>query len=61
MIAEESSTDRSVNSGDICGAVARMIRNAKNAISARVTAPIAMIRVAPRVLKNDAKACTGFL
>ena len=61
MIAEESSTERSVNSGDICGAVARTIRKAKNAISARVTAPIATIRVAPRVLKNETKACTGFL
>ena len=36
---------RSVNSGVICGAVTRTIRKAKNAISARVTAPIAMIRV----------------
>jgi len=61
MIADESSNDRSVNSGDICGAVARIIRKAKNAISARLTAPIAMIRVAPRVLKNETKACTGFL
>ncbi len=31
MIAEESSTERSVNSGVICGAVTRMIRKAKNA------------------------------
>ena len=33
----------------------------EEAISAMVTAPIAMIRVAPRVLKNETKACTGFL
>ena len=44
-----------------CGAVARTIRKAKNAISAMVTAPIAIIRVAPRVLKNETKAGTGFL
>ena len=61
MIAEESSTERSVNSGDICGAAARMMRNAKNAISPRVTNPIAMIRLSPRVLKNETKAGTAFL
>ena len=34
MMAAESSTERSVNSVVICGAVTRMIRKAKNPISA---------------------------
>jgi hypothetical protein len=38
-----------------------MMRNAKNPISARVTNPIAIIRLAPRVLKNETKAGTAFL
>jgi hypothetical protein len=38
-----------------------MMRNAKNPISPRVTTPIAMIRLGPRVLKNETKACTAFL
>jgi hypothetical protein len=61
MMPDESSTERSVNSGVICGAVARTIRKAKNAISARLTTPIAIIRVGLMVLKNETKACTGFL
>jgi hypothetical protein len=61
MIAEESSTDRSVNSVVICGEVARRMRKAKKPTRAIVTAPIAMILVAPRDLINAAKACTGDL
>ena len=47
MIEALSSTDRSVNSGIICGAVMRIIRNEKKPISASVTAAIAAIRAAP--------------
>src|SRR5262245_22570076 len=57
MIAEESSTERSLNRVVICGAVARVIKKAKNASSASATAPMATIRVAPRVLKNAVKSC----
>jgi len=59
MMAAESSGVRSVNSVVICGAVTRMIRKAKNPMSAIVTAPIAMIRDAPSDLKNAMEACTG--
>ena len=60
MIAAESSTDRSVNSGTICGVVMRIIRNEKKPISVSVTAAIAAIRAAPSDFTKLKKPCTGF-
>ena len=60
-IAAESSSDRSVNSGTICGAVTRMIRKEKKPISASVTAAIAAIRAAPSDFTKSKKPCTGFV
>ena len=60
MIEAESSTDRSVNNGTICGVVIRIIRNEKKPISASVTAAIAAIRAAPSDFTKSKKPCTGF-
>ncbi len=57
-MVEESSSDRSVNSGVICGAVTRRMRKAKKPMSAMVTAPIAAMRGAPSVLTNSTRPCT---
>ena len=58
MIAAESSSDRSENSIVICGAVMRMIRNAKNPTSATATATMAAIRAAPSDFRNSTSPCT---
>ncbi len=58
MMEEESSSDRSVNSGTKVGAVTRMIRKAKKPISAIVTAPMAARRVGPSVLTKSIRPCT---
>jgi len=58
MIADESSTDRSVNSVVICGVVTRMMMKAKKPINATVTANIAARRAAPRPLKKLIRPCT---
>ena len=60
-IAAESSSDRSVNNGTICGVVIRIIRKAKKPISASVTAAMAAIRAAPSDLTKSTKPCTGFV
>ena len=59
MMAEESSNERSVNNGVICGAVTRTIRMAKKPTSVTVTAAIAAIRAAPSDLRKSASPCTG--
>ena len=59
MIEPESSADRSVNNGTICGVVMRIIRNEKKPISASVTAAMAAMRAAPSDFTNWKKACTG--
>ena len=59
MMALESSSDRSENSMVICGAVMRIIRMAKNATSATVTAAIAAIRAAPSDFTNSTSPCTA--
>src|ERR1700686_934789 len=58
MMAELSSSDKSVNSGTIVGAVTRMISKAKKPISATVTAPMAASLVGPNVLTNSIRPCT---
>src|SRR3954451_20390399 len=58
-IADESSNERSVNSGVICGAVTRSIKMAKKPTSATVTAAMAAIRAAPSDLRNSVSPCTG--
>ena len=58
MIAAESSTVRSVNSGVIAGVVTRMITKPKKPISAAVMAPMAAIRVGPSALMKSTKPCT---
>ena len=60
MIEPESSTDRSVNNGTICGVVIRIMRNEKKPISASVTAAIAAMRAAPSDFTKSKKPCTGF-
>jgi hypothetical protein len=50
-----SSTERSVNSGTICGAVIWIMRNAKKPISASVTAAIAAIRAASSYFTKSKK------
>jgi hypothetical protein len=59
MIEPESSGDRSVNKGTICGVVIRTIKNEKKPINVSVTAAMAAIRAAPSDLTNWKKACTG--
>ena len=61
MIALESSSDRSVNNGAICGVVIWIIKNEKKPMSASVTAAIAAIRAAPSDFTKLKKPCTGFL
>ena len=58
-MAAESSIDRSVNNGTICGVVMRIIRKEKKPISASVTAAIAAIRAAPSDFTKSKKPCTG--
>src|ERR1700710_1458513 len=57
MMPEESSALKSVNSVVICGVVTRMMTNAKNPISAAVTATIAITRAAPRLFRKLARPC----
>jgi hypothetical protein len=58
-IEAESSIDRSVNSGTICGAVIRIMTNEKKPISVSVTAAIAANRAAPSDFTKSKKPCTG--
>src|ERR1019366_6329441 len=58
-IAVESWRLRSVNSGVICGAVTRRMRNPKKPTSATVTAHIAAIRAARSDLRKSSNPCTG--
>ena len=57
MMPEESSTLRSVKSVVICGAVTRMMTNAKKPSSAVVTATIAISRDGPRPFRNANRLC----
>src|SRR6185437_5847955 len=59
MMLDESSIDRSVNSGTICGVVIRIIKKEKKPIRASVTAPMAAIRAAPSDFTKSKKPCTG--
>ena len=59
MMAEESSIDRSVNNGTICGVDMRTTRNEKKPTRARVTAAIAAMRAAPNDFTKSKKPCTG--
>ena len=59
-MVDESSIDRSVNNGTICGVVIRIIRKEKKPISASVTAAMAAIRAAPSDFTKSKKPCTGF-
>src|SRR3979490_2076539 len=59
MMLEESSAVRSVKRVVICGVVTRMMTNAKKAISAVVTAIIAISRDAPRLLRKATRLCTN--
>src|SRR4051812_46770515 len=57
-IAAESSGVRSVNTGDICGAVTRRMMKANRPTSAAVTAAMAPRRAAPSVRMNSINPCT---
>ncbi len=57
MMAEESSTLKSVKRVVICGVVTRMMTKAKKVISTAVTAIIAIKREAPRPLRKATRAC----
>jgi len=59
MMDALSSTDRSVNSGTICGVVIRIMRKEKKPTRAGVTAAIAAIRAAPSDFAKSKKPCTG--
>jgi hypothetical protein len=57
MMPEESSVLRSVNRVVICGAVTRMMTNAKKPIRAAVTATIASNREAPSPFRKPTRLC----
>src|SRR5215213_8591069 len=58
-MAAESSGVRSVNTGDICGAVTRRMMKANTPTSAAVTAAMAPTRAAPSVRMNSTRPCNG--